>query len=196
MQIIRKLRPNEAALLLILMLFLALVAIIYANKNIGGGAAVGIWGVLVFLNAPFSLAEFLKTKNIGFLFAFLFQISAGIFAAHYVLKGSSINRWLVLIYILCLLVFGLMGLYYNFSRRSKWRYREVMELAAQPVREVTDGFTRRPKPVGKIDTNREEFEDFAHYLLKHLVAIPYFEIDRTVLSLAMTLRHRSGFRSD
>jgi hypothetical protein len=195
MRIMRKLRPNEAALLLILILVLANVAILHARKNIGAGAAVGIWGLLIVINAPFSLAEYLKTKNPGFMYALLFQISAGILAAHVMLTGLSMNRWLVMLYILCLLGFGLMGLYYNFSRRTKWRYREVLELAAQPVHEVTDGFTRRPKPIGKIDAQRETIEDFAHFLLKNLVAIPYFEADRTVLSLAMTLRHCTGFRS-
>lgn len=196
MQSTRKLRSNEAALLLAFVLLLALVALIYAQKNIGFAAAIGIWGLLVVVNAPISLAEFLKTKNPGFLYAFLFQICAGIFAAHIVLTYYVMDPWLLMVYILCLLGFGSMGLYYNFSRRSKWRYREVLELAAQPVREVTDGFTRRPKPIGKIDANREEIENFARYLLQHLVAIPYFEADRTVFSLAMTLRHRTGFRSD
>ena len=191
-----KLKTNEKGFFLILLLITALVAVIYASKNIGNGAAIGLWGLLVFLNAPLSLGEYLKTKNKGFLFAFIFQVSAASFAALIVIHGFKLNPWIILFFILIMIIFGALGLYYNFSRRTKWRYREILELASMPVNEISNGFTHRPKPVGKINISEKDLRGFGRYLLKNLVAIPYYETDSVVFSFAMTLRHRIGLRHD
>ena len=193
---IEKLKPNEKAFFLIIILLVAIVAIVVAKKNFGWEAAVGIWGLLVFVNAPFSFGEYLKTKNTGFLFAFLFQITASLFALLVVMHGLNIDRLVMFIFIVSMLIFGLTGIFYNFTKRTKWRYREVLELAAQTVDETTDGYTARPRAVGKIAGSENEIRNFGNFLLKNLIALPYAESDRIVFSLAMTLRHRMGLRSD
>lgn len=189
-----KLKPNEKAYILILVFLVALVAVIYAGKNIGHGAAIGIWGLLVFLNAPLSLGEYLKTKNNGFLFAFIFQMSASLFAVLIIIYDFNLNPWITWFFIMMMVIFGALGLYYNFSRRTKWRYREILELASMPVNDISNGFTGRPKPVTKINISEKDLRSFGNYLLKNLIAIPYYETDRVVFSFAMTLRHRIGVR--
>lgn len=68
-----------------------------------------------------------------------------------------------------------------FTRRMKWRYREVMELAARPVEGAGDGFTTRPYPAGETDSTKEELIRFGRYLLKHMIAFPRVEGNRVVL---------------
>jgi len=68
-------------------------------------------------------------------------------------------------------------IYTLIARKLKWRYREILELAARPVESVKDGFTDRPIIVGKISCSREEIETFAAFLLKQTIAFPYFEQD-------------------
>lgn len=103
---------------------------------------------------------------------------------------------LLLLLILSMLIFGPLGFYWTFSRKTKWRYREILELAAVPVEDITNGYTSRPKPTGKAEYTPFEITGFANFLKKNLVFIPYFEKDRTVLSLAMTFKHRMGLRKD
>lgn len=68
-----------------------------------------------------------------------------------------------------------------FTRRLKWRYREVLEMAAGSVTGTADGFTNRPYPAGQVDSTLDDIRDFARFLLKHAVAFPVFEPDRVIL---------------
>jgi hypothetical protein len=67
-----------------------------------------------------------------------------------------------------------------FTRRIKWRYREMLELAARPVASSDDGFTARPYPAGEASYTRAELSGFARFLLKNAIAYPYIERDRAV----------------
>jgi hypothetical protein len=67
------------------------------------------------------------------------------------------------------------------SKQINWRYREILELAARPVEETSDGFTSRPYPSGTAEFSREEARGLARYLLRYVIAYPIFEEDRTVL---------------
>jgi hypothetical protein len=68
-----------------------------------------------------------------------------------------------------------------FTRRMKWRFREILELAARPVESADDGFTARPYPAGRAEYTKEQLLRFARYLLKHMIAFPYVERDRVVM---------------
>ena len=67
-----------------------------------------------------------------------------------------------------------------FTRRIKWRYREILELAARPIEGSDDGFTGRPYPAGEAPCTRDELLGFAGFLLKNGIAYPYVERDRAV----------------
>jgi len=66
-------------------------------------------------------------------------------------------------------------------RKLKWRYREVLELAAKSINESKNGFTSRPYPSGEAKYSKEEIIRFAHFLIKYVIAFPYFEGNRVVL---------------
>ncbi len=67
------------------------------------------------------------------------------------------------------------------SKQINWRYREILELAARPVKDAADGFTSRPFPSGSADYGKEDASGLARYLLKYVIAYPIFEDGRVVL---------------
>jgi len=71
-------------------------------------------------------------------------------------------------------------MYVLFTNRIKWRYREILELAARPVNQSDDGFTPRPFPAGDAKYTRAEISGFARFVLKQVIAFPYFAQDRIV----------------
>jgi len=62
-------------------------------------------------------------------------------------------------------------------------YRHILELAARPVKGTADGFTPRPLPTGKCKFTRQELLDFAGFLKKHWIAIPYIDNKRVMLAI-------------
>ena len=66
------------------------------------------------------------------------------------------------------------------TKKINWRYREILELAAMPVDETSDGFTHRPFPSGRLDVTRADALGLARFLLKNVVAYPLIEPDRVV----------------
>ena len=68
----------------------------------------------------------------------------------------------------CFLIFGL-----AFTRKLKWRGRDIFELAGESVEEIGDGYTPRPRPVGKVDYSVAQMHGFARYCARHLIALPY-----------------------
>jgi len=71
-------------------------------------------------------------------------------------------------------------LYLFFTKRAKWKGREVFELASMTIEPVPDGFTDRPRPAGKAEYTRDELIGFAGFLRKHLIAMPCFEENQVV----------------
>jgi len=66
------------------------------------------------------------------------------------------------------------------TRQAKWRGRDILELAAQPVESTSDGFTPRPKPAGKAEHSRDDILAFAGFARRNLIAMPYVEPTRVV----------------
>lgn len=59
------------------------------------------------------------------------------------------------------------------TKRFKWRGREVFELAGESVDESGNGYTSRPRPVGKVDYSPEQIRSFVRFCARHLIALPY-----------------------
>jgi hypothetical protein len=72
-------------------------------------------------------------------------------------------------------------LYLIFTRRAKWRGRDILELAAAPVDDLGDGFTERPYPSGKADYSWDEILGFARFCGKHMISLPYIKPERVYL---------------
>ena len=83
------------------------------------------------------------------------------------------------------------------SKKVKWRWREVLELAAYPVEDAKDGFTARPKPAAKAEYSREDILVFARFMAKSLIAVPYVEKEKVALVITKKrLKHLLNLRND
>jgi len=90
------------------------------------------------------------------------------------------KRVSVLILIFC--IASTVWLFYlHFTKRAKWKGREVFELASLSTEPLPDGFTERPRPAGKTEYSKDELIGFARFLSRNLIAMPYFEEKRIVL---------------
>jgi len=68
---------------------------------------------------------------------------------------------------------GILLIYIVLTRKAKWRGREIFELAGESVDETGNGYTSRPRPVGKVDYSPEQMRAFARFCARHLIALPY-----------------------
>lgn len=66
------------------------------------------------------------------------------------------------------------------TRKIEWRYRDILELAAQPVSDTSNGFTSRPFPTGRFQYTRADALGLAAFALKNVVAYPQIEEKRVV----------------
>jgi len=62
-------------------------------------------------------------------------------------------------------------------------HRKILELAAQPVEDVKNGFTHRPHPSGKTDFSKGELYGFAEFLRRYYIALPFEESQGIALTL-------------
>jgi len=150
-----------------------------------GGPPLG-WLVLGLLFALFALLaarSFGRTRNPAILVqtAYLGLAAAWLLTSPRRLIGADdprLHRFLGV----CLIVSTVWLAYLFFARKLKWRGREILELAALPVKPAPDAFTGRPRPVGRAEYTRGEILSFAELLHRNHLAWAYREPDRVVLS--------------
>jgi len=176
---------SKAIFIISVQVILALTAILLGGEN----AVYIILFIMIVISSTFSL----MTKNLGYILLticlLVFALArAGLTDDNQTIKILSVTGHVVALGIV---------FYIIFSRISKWRFRELFEMAAMPVNELKNGFTARPFPAGQIDYSRDELKRFAKYLLKHLIAVPYYEKDRVVLVLSGSMYLRAmGLKHD
>jgi hypothetical protein len=66
------------------------------------------------------------------------------------------------------------------TKQTKWRGRDILELAAEPVSGEAEAFTGRPRPAGSVDFTRAEIREFAAFARRKLIAMTFEEADRVV----------------
>jgi hypothetical protein len=181
MYYVRKLKPDRSVTgLLIILGILGIPAIVGAL--FGLALALKVLGVLIVLYAVYSLNAWLRTMNTGYLVATLYQAALGLFTLTMPSDleaglSSPFNRIFLVIFILLLPVLG----YYAFTKKIKWRGREILELVATPVEEVGNGYTPRPLPAGKLEYTHNELLAFAEFVRRNLIAITINEGQRVVM---------------
>ena len=181
MHYMRKLNPDRSVTSwLVILGLLGISAIVGAL--FGLALALKVLGGLILLYALYSLNVWIRTMNTGYLAATLYQAALGLFTITMPSDleaglRSPFNRIFLVIYILLLPVIG----YFAFTKKTKWRGREVLELAAAPVEEVGNGYTPRPLPAGKLEYTRNELLAFAEFVRRNLIAIPFSEGQQIVM---------------
>jgi hypothetical protein len=168
----KKLKPRPWAII-IPIVFGALVLSTYFT--LGREIYWTVIAIVVSLAAIVHFIVLLRTKNWGHLammlfYAFLVLASIG--------RDKSV---LEPIGVVGAGVSSIFMFYAFITKKVYWRYSEILELAAKPVKKVEDGFTSRPFPAGEAQYTKEEIEGFATFMLQHVIAATYYEDDRIVL---------------
>lgn len=148
------------------------------------GRKEGYISVSIFfiLYAVFSFWIYIRTRNLSYLAASLWQLMFGLYIAFSSSQPfiGGINPKVSGLIIFFLLASTIWLFYLVSKRMAKWKGREVFELASMSTEPLPDGFTERPRPSGKTDYSKDELTGFARFLSSNLVAMPYFEENRVV----------------
>jgi hypothetical protein len=152
---------------------------IFGISSLIFGAHTGliVLAVTMWVYALFYLYVFVRTWNLphllicaeGIFFGCMFLV----FEPYYGLNRMGSSEFKVG-YITGVIFFAIILGALAITRRLKWRGREIFELAAEPVEEVGDGYTTRPRPVGKVEYTPQQMRLFAKFCARHLIALPYY----------------------
>lgn len=176
----------------------AIVALsIVAVACIFFGLAIGfrVLAVVILVYSLFQYYAFSKVRNLSYFVSATYILTFSLFLFFLPVRPQGfiirefppLSKFLGFVMILLLLWL----LYLLATRKTKWKGREVFELAATTVDEASNGFTARPRPTGKTDYSKEDILAFARFLKKNQIALPFEEEDKVVLVLVMMGREFS-----
>jgi hypothetical protein len=136
---------------------------------------------------------FLRTLSTGYLvrcllffFLTIFTLLLFFMGKHVLTLVAAVLSALLLIWLVIMLL----------VREFKWRILQVLELAAQPVDEVREGYSMRPMPAGKLNYTWEQLLGFAGHLRQNLAAIVYYEKDKVIFGLSRNTLKMVTFSRD
>ena len=132
--------------------------------------------------ALMALIAYLRTRSIGYMASTFYLLACSLMLA---VKTGFIpgDKSVAPAFAILLMVSIIFLVFMLLTRQMKWRGRDILELAAQPVDEVVEGYTARPHPAGKAEYTRNEIMDFANFARRKLIAWTFVERDRVVFSL-------------
>jgi len=139
---------------------------------------------------------FIRTLNLGYLVLTIAIFLDALFGISVASLEYGGNEEITKILAFCVVAAGIALLIVIVNRRLKWRSREILELAAIPVKEISNGFTNRPLAAGNVEFTKHEIFAFARFLHAQLIAIPFFEQDRVVFSITTPLSRQLGVNKD
>lgn len=134
-----------------------------------------------------------RTSNPGYLVYTFYFVSLTALFYTIGFEGIDGNKNILLVIASINVIFFVWLYYLIFTRKLKFRSREIFELAAKHLDEGEDSFSDRPYPVGKSNYSKEDIHAFSSFMKKNLVAIPFYEKDRVVLSLDTSYGRVYGF---
>ncbi len=177
----KKLKPDRDVTGLLPVIFALLVSGVTAVIS---GLEIGIkaLGAIFFIYALFAAAAVYRTRNIGYIFSTAYLFFAGIYLTVIGIDENRRNIFIQtpiskLFLILTLFTLGIL-LFLLFTKRTKWRGREILEYAAINVEEGPDSYTDRPRPIMKGEYSRDELLNFAEFIKRNLIAMPFYEQER------------------
>ena len=191
MNFIRKLKPPEWNIehkLGILCFPILLITFLIGGVKL----MFGFIALLEFLVLLIQINMYFRTKNTGFLWMALAFLLITIFAGEISIIGINSPKEDYLPFIIAVIIACVIIIYVVFSKITKWRTREILELAAMPVNDTQNGFSERPLSLGKIEPNDFHIKTFAEFMQKNLIALPYFEEEKVVFSLCSSYVKQIG----
>ena len=145
-----------------------------------GREAAFLWTNFAF--AAFAALAFVawwRTRSIGYLASLLYLLACTLMLS---VRTGIIpgDREVAPAFALLLLVSILFLVLMLVTKQTKWRGRDILELAARPVTGEEEAYTGRPHPVGQVGFDREELLEYAGFARRKLIAMTYVEEDRVV----------------
>ncbi len=172
----RKLKPDRSIIGAILPLSIVFV---FGLSMLMFGITTGLrfLAAIFWIYAVYSLYIFIRTGNPGHLAVSAYQVFIGTMTFTLSMEyrpGQWPPRveWTVA-WMTGIIFFGVLIVFLAATKKIKWRGREVFELAAAAVDEAANGYTPRPRPVGKVEISRQEILRFARFCSSHLIACAY-----------------------
>jgi len=183
MQRIKKLKPDRDFRGPLPLIF---AAVIGGCSAIFFGPRTGLdtLGVIVLVYATFALIAAIRTFSVFYWVQTIYLYCLGTYIIFLEIRTNQIRTFalsfeakFLFVWVLFFLIWML---YLIFTRRAKWRGRDIMEAAAEDVETGESGHTNRPKPIAKIEYTKDELFSFAQYLKKNLVVMPYYDHEKVI----------------
>jgi hypothetical protein len=180
-----KLKPiDEHGPLVGLLLSIIMITAFAIIWNIYGENTVDkIAGILLAFGAVLNFLIWYRTKSPGHLSFMSWQLLMAIRLLFGFEDPVVVTVYAVMIIILILIFF-----YMIYKKKLKSYYKNILELAAQPVEDAQNGFTARPFPAGRTEFRQHEIIEFGKYCAKNLIAIPYLEKGKLILVISVNFR--------
>ena len=176
----RKLRPPTFPKEFLLP-FIILPAFILVMKLVSFSAAYMTLVPFFAIAAAINFLIFRRTKNLGFFVVTVCMLLATIMSVLVGIYGRGVfNPALVITVVLLVITFPII-LYMLFTKKTKWRKREMLELAAFQVDKTHSGFTTRPFPAGTVECSQEELDAFVQFMKVNMIALPVYDYNRVNL---------------
>ena len=195
MHFFRKLKPPILGIESVIGITVGLFALLLVFV-MGFYMAFALVALITFTYVVLGLLIFIRTMNFNFLVMTLFFMSCTSLFISIILFGIETANTITIMQSIIVILFTVWVVYLVFTRKLKWRTREILELAALPVQETSAGYTQRPLPVGRISSSKSEILEFAKFIHKNLIAIPYVENGSVVISINSKLARQIGLLTD
>lgn len=165
----------------LLLPFIIIPAFILVLKLFSFSAAYMMLAPIFVIIASINMLIYRRTNNYGFLVVSISMALATAMAIFVGIYGRGVyNPYLALIVVLLVMTFPII-LYMFLTKRTKWRKREILELAAMRVEKTDSGFTDRPFPAGQLSCSEDELDDFVEFLRVNMIALPVYEPNKVNL---------------
>jgi len=173
---IRKLKPDRSIGGLIPVL---VMVAIFGLSSLIFDITVGFitLAVMIWIYALYALFIFVRMGNYGHLIVCVYAVFLGfmaLLASQYIGSGQDPDIKFRVAWVSGVIFFGVLIIYLAATKKIKWRGREVFELAAGPVETVGDGYTSRPRPIGRVEFTKGEILAFARFATRNLISIVYY----------------------
>jgi hypothetical protein len=165
--------------------FLTWITIIFIGLNFTDIITPSLYWLpfIIIIILP-SFLIFIKTKN-KFVLAY-FLIWSSIYIVTFIpginnKNGSQFESSIfVLVYFLSMI--SLLVIYDKLPSNMDTRYfRNILRLAANPIRNFRDGYTDRLYPIGRTDIKNEVLEEFGKFANYNLIATAFMESNKIIL---------------
>jgi len=180
---LKPLYPGSIKTIIIVATVVLLSSIVFLRTIFTYDTKIIVFGIVWLIISLGNLIAWLMTR---YLLNFTFTMIAITLGISYLsdYKGIYITFPLIILFLFYL---------YFLSRSRKYtsNYHQILELAAQPIDENRNGFTARPFPVGEANYSKTELSEFAKFLKKHVIALPY--VDKTGIKLVLNEQSRFWF---